>query len=142
MQEDRNELLAGDPQGSRMRRMQMRDAHRIGPVAMDLRVDAPLQRMSPPGCSMIVPSISNTKMFSGRTVLLSVLAPGLMKTWLVPGTRIEICPNIPMVPCKLSIRAIVAVLSRSKASSLMEGRLPGDHVTALAIATGPHRRAR
>src|SRR5215218_537809 len=47
MQEDRNELLAGDPQGSRMRRMQMRDAHRIGPVAMDLGVDAPLQRNEP-----------------------------------------------------------------------------------------------
>src|SRR5215213_7216629 len=85
MQEDRNELLAGDPQGSRMRRMQMRDAHRIGPVAMDLGVNAPLQWNEP--ARMLDDGAINIEYenVSGRTVLLSVLAPGLMKTWLCPA---------------------------------------------------------
>src|SRR3954447_11325838 len=58
-------------------------------------------------------------MCSGRTVLFSVLAPGLMKHLSVPGTRIETWPNMPMVPCRPSIRVSVAVLARNVASSVM-----------------------
>ena len=46
----------------------------------------------------MVPSTSKTKISFGRTVVFSVLAPGLMNTRLVPGTRIETWPNIPIVP--------------------------------------------
>ena len=42
-----------------------------------------------------------------------------MKHFGVPGTRIETCPNIPIVPCMLSIRASVAVFSRNSFSSLI-----------------------
>ena len=68
----------------------------------------------------MVPSRSNTKMSFARTLVLSVLAPGLMKTRLVPGTRIETCPNMPIVPCRPSIRDNVAVFSRNTTSSLMK----------------------
>ena len=53
------------------------------------------------------------KICSGRTVLFSVLAPGLMKHLSVPGMRIETWPNIPITPCRFSIRVNAAVFSRN-----------------------------
>ncbi len=44
MQEHRLERLTGNAESARMRRVQVADTHRIGPVAMDLGVDAPFQR--------------------------------------------------------------------------------------------------
>ena len=44
MQKNRDHLLAGNAQSPRMQRMKMRDAHSVGPVAVDLRVDAPFER--------------------------------------------------------------------------------------------------
>ena len=58
-------------------------------------------------------------MCSGRTTVLSVEAPGLMKHLSVPGTRTDTWPNIPIVPWRLSIRVNVAAFSRSSASSFM-----------------------
>src|SRR5690242_7896182 len=58
-------------------------------------------------------------MCSGRTVLFSVLAPGLMKQRSVPGTRIETWPNIPISPCRFNIRVNVAVFARNSSSRLM-----------------------
>src|SRR5262252_8498419 len=62
-------------------------------------------------------------MCSGRTTVLSVEAPGLMKHLSVPGTRTDTWPNIPIVPWKLRIRVSVAAFSRSTASSFMS-RIP------------------
>src|SRR6516162_5243250 len=67
----------------------------------------------------MLPSRSNTKISSGCTVALSVPPPGLSNTRSVPGTRTDTCPNIPIVPCKLSIRVKVAVLRRNAVSSSM-----------------------
>src|SRR5262245_26580176 len=61
-------------------------------------------------------------MCCGRTTVLSVEAPGLMKHLSVPGTRTETWPNMPMVPCQFSMRVRVAAFSRNKASSLI-GRI-------------------
>ena len=67
----------------------------------------------------MLPSRSNTKMSSARTVALSVPAPGLSNTRFVPGTRTDTCPNNPIVPCRLSTRVKVAVLRRNAVSSSM-----------------------
>src|SRR5215831_3498202 len=70
----------------------------------------------PPGLCSMLPSISKTRMSSAFTFDLSVPPPGLSSTRLVPGTRTETCPNIPIVPCKLSMRVKIAVLRRNVAS--------------------------
>jgi hypothetical protein len=44
VQEHRLERLAGDGQRARRRRMKMAHAHRIGALAMNLRMDPPFQR--------------------------------------------------------------------------------------------------
>ena len=59
-----------------------------------------------------------------RTVALSVPPPGLSNIRSVPGTRTDTCPNIPIVPCKLSIRVKVAVLRRNNVSSVMNAASP------------------
>src|SRR5262249_29165605 len=89
-----------------------------GPVAVNLRVNAPLQRdqsawMLDDGAVDVVDE------HVLRPHLLSVEAPGLMKHLSVPGTRTDTWPNIPIVPWKLSIRVNVAAFSRRLASSLM-----------------------
>ncbi|MCX7310628.1 MAG: hypothetical protein NTV56_02640 [Alphaproteobacteria bacterium] len=73
---------------------------------------------------MMVPSMLYLKICSGRTVVFSVLAPGLMKQMSVPGTRIDTWPNIPIVPCMFSMRVSVAVFSRKVFSSLMKQKTP------------------
>src|SRR5215831_15714260 len=70
----------------------------------------------PPGLCSMLPSISRTRMSSAFTLDLSVPPPGLSNTRLVPGTRTETCPNIPMLPCRLSMRVKIAVLRRNVAS--------------------------
>ena len=105
--------LAGDAERAGMRRVQMAHAHGIGPVAMDLRVNAPFQRDQAAGMldDGAVDIVGENLL--RRTVVLSVLAPGLMKHLSVPGTRIETWPNIPIVPCMFSMRVSVAVFSRN-----------------------------
>ena len=49
--------LAGDAERAGVRRVQMHNAHGIGPIAMDLGVNAPFQRDQSAGMSMMVPSI-------------------------------------------------------------------------------------
>jgi hypothetical protein len=64
------------PSALRVRCVQMRDAHGVGPVAMDLGVDAPLQRnqtrrMLDDGAV----DVEDKDVF-GRTVVFSVLRRG------------------------------------------------------------------
>jgi hypothetical protein len=61
-------------------------------------MDSPFQRNEAAGMMNDIAAISNTKISSGCTVDLSVPPPGLSKTRLVPGTRTDTCPNIPIVP--------------------------------------------
>src|SRR3954469_10138691 len=47
MEEDRNDLFAANAECPCMRRVQVRNAHCVWPVAVDLRVNAPLQGNQP-----------------------------------------------------------------------------------------------